>query len=76
MIKKKVKKPTNQLSENDIDKLKEHSKVHGGLNSKHMRNMVRFMKSGLSFATAHKKAKTLEKPKMNIKPKKRVLKRY
>lgn len=46
-----------ELSKKTMDKLKEHAKLHkGGMNSKHMKDMVRFMKAGDSFDTAHKKA--------------------
>lgn len=45
----------------DTQKLREHSKVHkGGMKSKHMQNMVKFMKAGDSFRKAHKKAKKLD----------------
>jgi hypothetical protein len=42
-------------------KLREHAKNHaGGMQVKHMRNMVKFMKAGDSFNKAHKKAKKLD----------------
>jgi len=45
----------------DEERLKEHAKQHkGGMRSKHMRNMVKFMKEGDSFAKAHKKAMASE----------------
>jgi len=38
-------------------RLKEHAKMHkGGMRSKHMKNMVKFIKEGDSFEKAHKKA--------------------
>ena len=44
------------------EKLKEHSKAHkGGMRSKHMRNMVKFLTDGDTFAKAHKKAVKLDK---------------
>jgi len=47
----------NKLSESEMKKSKEHSKLHkGGMNSKHMKDMIKFMKEGNSFSTAHKKA--------------------
>ena len=43
------------------DKLKEHSKMHkGGMRSKHIKNMMKFMKEGDSFTKAHNKAKKLD----------------
>lgn len=45
------------LSKAQMEKLKEHAKNHaGGMRGKHMRNMLKFMRSGDSFAVAHKKA--------------------
>tara|TARA_B100000424_G_scaffold238716_1_gene204965 strand:+ start:478 stop:645 length:168 start_codon:yes stop_codon:yes gene_type:complete len=42
-------------------KLREHAKMHkGGMQSKHMRNMIKFMTNGDSFAKAHNKAKKLD----------------
>jgi len=49
-------------------KLKEHSKKHiGGMNGKHMKNMVKFIKNGDSFSKAHSKAKAMDKPKPKAK---------
>lgn len=43
------------------EKLREHSKAHkGGMRGKHMRNMVKFMGEGMTFAKAHNKAKKLD----------------
>jgi len=54
---KKVK-----ITEKQMEKLKEHAKKHkGGMNSPHMKNMIKFMKAGDSFSTAHKKAMELDK---------------
>ena len=51
-----------ELTQKQKDKLKEHSKLHkGGMNSKHMKNMVKFMKEGDSFTKAHNKAMKLDK---------------
>ena len=45
-----------------MSRLIEHSKSHeGGMKGRHMRNMIRMMKQGMSFAMAHKKAKELDK---------------
>ncbi len=42
-------------------KLREHSKAHkGGMRGKHMKNMIKFMSMGDSFAKAHSKAKKLD----------------
>lgn len=42
-------------------KLKEHAKFHkGGMKSKHMKNMVKFVKDGDSFKKAHEKAVKLD----------------
>tara|TARA_R100000734_G_scaffold18690_2_gene16163 strand:+ start:558 stop:749 length:192 start_codon:yes stop_codon:yes gene_type:complete len=51
----------------EMKKLETHSKKHkGGMNSKHMKNMMKFMKAGDAFITAHKKAVDLDKKnKMN-----------
>ncbi len=47
----------SSISNAMMKKLKEHAKNHkGGMRSKHMRNMMRFMREGDSFAVAHKKA--------------------
>jgi hypothetical protein len=60
-IKKSVKK-SNKLSDNQMKQLKEHSKKHkGGMNSKHMKNMIKFMKNGDTFRIAHNKAVKLDK---------------
>jgi len=53
------------LSEKDMLKLKEHSKLHkGGMRGKHMKNMKKFMLEGMTFTKAHNKAK-----KLGVKPK-------
>jgi len=42
-------------------KLREHAKQHsGGMTGKHMKNMVKFMRAGDSFAKAHSKSKKLD----------------
>lgn len=54
-----------KLTEKQLSKLKEHSKLHkGGMNSKHVKNMVKFMKEGDSFTKAHNKAKKLDSKKV------------
>tara|TARA_E500000305_G_C3948454_1_gene200970 strand:- start:659 stop:820 length:162 start_codon:yes stop_codon:yes gene_type:complete len=42
-------------------KLREHAKSHkGGMRGKHMRNMIKFMSEGMTFARAHNKAKKMD----------------
>jgi len=57
------------ITKTEMKKLKTHSKMHkGGMNSKHIKNMKRFMKNNNdSFIVAHNKAKKLDK---NVKVKK------
>ena len=51
-----------EISQKEMARLIEHSKQHkGGMRSKHMRNMIKMMKEGMSFAMAHKKAMELDK---------------
>jgi len=58
----KESKKSKILSEKDMERLKEHSKLHKGrMMGKHMKNMIKFMKEGDSFSVAHKKAKALDK---------------
>ena len=46
-----------KLSEAKMKQLKEHSKKHkGGMMSKHMKNMKKFMEAGDAFIVAHNKA--------------------
>lgn len=48
----------------EMKKLETHSKQHkGGMNSKHIKDMIKFMKKGDAFITAHKKAVNLDKNK-------------
>jgi hypothetical protein len=49
-----------KLTDAQMDKLKKHSKEHGGMNSKHMRAMKRMMEDGMSFAKAHREAMRME----------------
>ena len=64
-----TKKPMNnskKLSEKTMEKLREHSKQHpNGMRGKHMRNMVKFMKQGMTFNKAHKEALKLDNGKNN-----------
>tara|TARA_R100000773_G_scaffold24369_1_gene21450 strand:+ start:54 stop:284 length:231 start_codon:yes stop_codon:yes gene_type:complete len=59
------KKPMNKskkLTDKQMEKLKTHSKKHkGGMASKHMKNMKKFMMAGDSFIVAHNKAVKLDK---------------
>lgn len=51
-----------KLTDKQMEKLKELSKSQkGGMRSKHMRNMKKFMEEGDSFTKAHNKAKKLDK---------------
>lgn len=51
-----------KLTKDQVAKLIEHSKAHkGGMRGKHMKNMLKFMKEGDTFAQAHSKAKKLDK---------------
>ncbi len=52
------------LDKKTMDKLKDHSKLHkGGMRSLHMKEMVKNMKLGDTFSTAHTKATKEEKKK-------------
>jgi hypothetical protein len=66
----------HMIDEKMMKRLKEHSKQHkGGMNSKHMRNMKKFVKEGDSFTKAHNKAIKLDddkEPKGEIKGKKKL----
>ena len=54
-----------ELTKAQMEQLKKHSKLHkGGMNSFHMKNMIKFMKQGNSFMKAHMKAQQLDKAKM------------
>ena len=53
---------SNKLSEKQMEKLREHSKLHkGGLRSRHIQNMKKFMIAGDSFSKSHSKAVKLDK---------------
>ena len=61
-MKKAPMKKSGGLSESDMKKLQTHSKKHkGGMSSKHMKDMIKFMKQGDSFIVAHNKAVKGEK---------------
>jgi len=60
---KKGQAKQTEISEANMKKLKEHSKLHNGMSSKHIKNMVKFMKEGNSFSMAHKKAVKLDAKK-------------
>jgi len=54
-----------KLTDAQMKKLEEHSKNHkGGMNSAHMKNMVKGMKEGMTFSKAHKMA--MEKDKKGV----------
>lgn len=60
-MKKAPKKKMSGISASDMKKLETHSKMHkGGMSSKHMKNMVKFMKQGDAFIVAHNKAKKMK----------------
>lgn len=53
-----------RLTEKQLMRLKEHSKMHGGMGSKHMKKMMMVMtKEGKSFSEAHKIAVKHDKKK-------------
>ena len=53
-----------RLTDAQMKKLKEHSKMHGGMASKHMKKMMMVMtKEGKSFSEAHKIAVKHDKAK-------------
>ena len=59
--KKKAPVRKGKISKAMLERLLVHSKMHkGGMSSKHMRLMIRFVKQGDSFNKAHEKAKKLE----------------
>jgi hypothetical protein len=71
-----------KLTQEQMGKLIKHSKMHkGGMQSKHMKNMIKFMKEGDSFSVAHNKAKKLDNEKKpmvrtkssNAKPKAKTM---
>lgn len=53
----KKPKQYKNISTSEMNKLKDHSKNHKArMNSKHMKDMIKYMKEGDSFSKAHKKA--------------------
>ena len=52
------------ISKTEMKKIETHSQKHkGGMDSKHIKNMMKFMKEGDVFIVAHKKAVDLGKTK-------------
>jgi hypothetical protein len=52
------------LTKVQMEQIKKHSKLHkGGMNSFHIKNMIKFMKQGSSFMKAHMKSQQLDKAK-------------
>tara|TARA_R110002167_G_scaffold237309_1_gene442521 strand:+ start:158 stop:364 length:207 start_codon:yes stop_codon:yes gene_type:complete len=50
-----------KMSKAMVERLLIHSKLHrGGMRSRHMRMMIKFIKNGLSFTKAHNRAKKIE----------------
>jgi exopolyphosphatase/pppGpp-phosphohydrolase len=57
-------KSISGLTLKQSEKIREHSKLHkGGMNSKHIKNMIKFMKAGDSFTQSHNKAVKEDKKK-------------
>lgn len=49
------------IDDKTMDRLRTHSKQHkGGMGSKHIRNMKKFLNEGMSFTKAHNKAKKMD----------------
>ena len=62
VVKKDKPKGKKEISESMMNRLKEHSKLHkGGMRSRHMKNMKKFIMEGKSFNEAHKMAVKLDK---------------
>ena len=62
MSKMKENDNSNMISDKNMARLREHSKAHkGGMRSRHMRNMKKFMMEGDSFTKAHNKAMKMDK---------------
>lgn len=62
-MKPKMRKPKSKpgISAAEMKRLKTHSKLHkGGMSSKHMKNMKKFMRMGDSFILAHNKSVRLD----------------
>ncbi len=58
-----------KMSKAMVERLLVHSKLHkGGMRSKHMRMMIKFIKDGLSFTKAHNRAKKIESTAKVAKP--------
>jgi hypothetical protein len=66
------KKPSGykNISTSQMDKLKKHAKENKmTMNSKHIKDMMKFMEQGDSFNKAHKKAMEMDKKKKDTKKK-------
>jgi len=49
-----------KMSKAMVERLLVHSKLHkGGMKSKHMKMMIKFIKDGLSFTKAHNRTKKI-----------------
>lgn len=66
---KNLKQPAlSGLSPKMSQRVREHSKSHeGGMASKHIQNILRFLRSGNSFKVAHEKAVKLDKKESDKK---------
>ena len=58
-----------KMSKAMVERLLIHSKKHkGGMRSKHMRMMIKFIKNGLSFTKAHNRTRKIESAARVTKP--------
>jgi len=64
-----------ELSKAQMEKLKEHSKKHGGMGSKHIRMMKKMMKDGASFSKAHSETMKMEKKKPDREKKEKPMRK-
>ena len=64
----KKSKKKSEISPAMMKRLKEHAKLHkGGMESAHMKSMVKSIKEGMSFSAAHNKAVEMDKKKKSKK---------
>lgn len=88
MVKKSIKEDDKEKKEKKItlkeifgkkmkERLNKHSKNHkGGMEGSHMKNMVKFIKRGMSFEEAHIKSLAADKKKKEMPQKKKEPTRY
>lgn len=66
-MEKKTKKKS-EISPAMMKRLKEHSKLHkNGMESAHMKSMIKSIKEGMTFSAAHNKAVDMMKKKKSKK---------